>query len=169
MPKQPKQPKQPEEPVPSPDRLADALRTTVGALVRATRSSDRLASIPATVLDLLDRQGPMTTADLAASRGVRHQTMAATVKELTEAGFLAVGPDPADARKRILTLTQEGTNAIEADRSDRVSLLARTIADGLTDDEQRLLAHALPVLDRIVARIARSSPPDDRGPVTGAW
>lgn len=162
-------PKQPQEPAPSPDRLADALRTTVGALVRATRSSDRLASIPATVLDLLDRQGPMTTADLAASRGVRHQTMAATVKELTEAGFLTVGPDPADARKRVLALTREGTSAIEADRRDRVGLLARTIADSLSDDEQHLLARALPVLDRIVAGMAQSRPTADRGPVTGAW
>ncbi|WP_431995563.1 MarR family winged helix-turn-helix transcriptional regulator [Streptomyces griseoflavus] len=162
-------PQQPPEPVPSPDRLADALRATVGALVRATRSSDRLASIPATVLDLLDRQGPMTTADLAAGRGVRHQTMAATVKELTEAGFLTAGPDPADARKRILGLTPEGVSALEADRRDRVGLLARTIADSLNDDEQHLLAQALPVLDRIAAGITQDRPTADRGPLTGAW
>jgi DNA-binding MarR family transcriptional regulator len=162
-------PKQPEEPVPSPDRLAAALRSTVGALVRATRSSDRLASIPATVLDLLDRQGPMTTADLAVGRGVRHQTMAATVKELTEAGFLTVGPDPADARKRLLTLTPEGLSALEADRRDRVSLLAQAIADGLNDEEQHVLADALPVLDRVVARLARNGATADQGPITGAW
>ncbi|GGV54536.1 MarR family transcriptional regulator [Streptomyces griseoflavus] len=162
-------PQQPPEPVPSPDRLANALRTTVGALVRATRSSDRLASIPATALDLLDRQGPMTTADLAAGRGVRHQTMAATVKELTEAGFLTAGPDPADARKRILALTPEGASVLEADRRDRVGLLARTIADSLNDDEQHLLAQALPVLDRIAAGITQDRPTADRGPLTGAW
>ncbi|WP_433214840.1 MarR family winged helix-turn-helix transcriptional regulator [Microtetraspora malaysiensis] len=160
---------QPHEPVPSPDRLASSLRTTVGALVRATRSSDRLASIPATVLDLLDRQGPMTTAGLAAGRGVRHQTMAATVKELTEAGFLSVGADPADARKKLLALTPKGTSALEADRRDRVRLLALTIADSLDEDEQRLLAQALPVLDRVAERIARSAPTADRSPVTGAW
>ncbi|RKE17765.1 MarR family winged helix-turn-helix transcriptional regulator [Streptomyces sp. TLI_171] len=162
-------PEQSTEPAPSPDRLAAALRTTVGALVRATRSSDRLATIPAGVLDLLDRRGPMTTAELAASRGVRHQTMAATVKELAEAGFLAAGPDPADARKRILALTSAGVHAVEADRRDRIGVLARAIGAGLDEDERRTLARALPVLERIAAEIARSGSGADRGPVTGAW
>ncbi|WP_051943005.1 MarR family winged helix-turn-helix transcriptional regulator [Streptacidiphilus rugosus] len=159
----------PTQPRPSPDGLAAALRITVGSLVRATRSSDRLAPIPATVLDLIDRQGPMTTAELAAGRGVRHQTMAVTVKELTEAGYLAAGPDPADARKRILALTAAGTDALETDRRDRVSLLAGAIAAGLTEDEQLVLAEALPVLDRIAATLAEGGPSLDRGPVTGAW
>ncbi|GAA2694356.1 MarR family winged helix-turn-helix transcriptional regulator [Streptomyces lunalinharesii] len=159
----------PKQPLPTPDRLAANLRTTVGTLVRATRSSDRLPSIPATVLDLLDRQGPMTTAELAASRGVRHQTMAVTVKELTEAGYLDVGHDPADARKRILALTSTGRDALDADRRGRVSLLAEAIAVGLTDDEQRVLADALPVLDRIAETLAAGGLSVDHSPVTGAW
>ena len=159
----------PKQPSPAPDRLAAALRSTVGALVRATRSFDRLASIPATVLDLLDRNGPMTTAELASSRGVRHQTMAVTVKELNDAGYLTAGPDPADARKRILTLTTAGRNVLEADRRDRVSVIAEAIADSLSDDELHVLADAMPVLDRIATRIAESGSPADRGPITGSW
>ncbi|RAG86132.1 MarR family transcriptional regulator [Streptacidiphilus pinicola] len=159
----------PEQPLPPVDRLAAALRITVGTLVRATRSSDRLEPIPATVLDLIDRNGPMTTAELAAGRGVRHQTMAATVKELSDAGYLIAGPDPADARKRILALTTAGRSVLEADRHGRVGAIAEAMADSLSEDELRVLADALPVLDRIAARIAEGGSPADRGPVTGAW
>jgi DNA-binding MarR family transcriptional regulator len=160
-----------EAPTPAPDRLAADLRAAVGALVRATRAVDRLAPVPAAVLDLLDLRGAMTTAELAASRGVRHQTMAATVKELTEAGYLAARPDPADARKKVLTLTADGKDAIDADRRQRVGLLARTVAEVLDDDEQRVLARALTLVDRIAEALAGDGPssPPSSGPITGAW
>ncbi|MEU8691580.1 MarR family transcriptional regulator [Streptomyces sp. NPDC048665] len=155
----------------SPGRIAADLRTTVGALVRATRATDRLAPIPSAVLDLLDRHGAMTTAELAVSRGVRHQTMAATVKELTEAGFLAARAHPSDARKKVLTLTPDGKNAIDQDRRYRDGVLAHAVADALDDGEQLLLARALLLINRITGTIADSglSPSPDRGPVTGAW
>ncbi|MGW4892295.1 MarR family winged helix-turn-helix transcriptional regulator [Kitasatospora sp. NPDC004240] len=156
---------------PAPDQLAADLRAAVGALVRATRSADRLAPIPSAVLDLLDLRGALTTAELAASRGVRHQTMAATVKELTGAGYLATRDDPSDARKKVLTLTAEGKDAIEQDRRHRVGVLARALADTLDDGEQRELARALMLIDRITAAVAGdgTAPRADRGPVTGAW
>ncbi|MGW6912913.1 MarR family winged helix-turn-helix transcriptional regulator [Kitasatospora sp. NPDC054939] len=156
---------------PAPDRLATDLRASVGALVRATRSADRLAPIPSAVLDLLDLRGALTTAELAASRGVRHQTMAATVKELAGAGYLATRDDPSDARKKVLTLTAAGKDAIEQDRRHRVGVLARALADTLDDGERRELARALALIDRITAAVADgdAAPRTDRGPVTGAW
>ncbi|WP_269857607.1 MarR family winged helix-turn-helix transcriptional regulator [Streptomyces sp. RPT161] len=161
----------PNKQAPSPDELAAHLRAAVGALVRSTRTVDRLAPIPAAVLDLLDVRGPMTTADLAASRGVRHQTMAATVKELTDAGFLAVGADPDDARKKILTLTTAGKSAIDADRRQRVSALAEALDAALDEDDRRVMAHALHLIDRVTATVAeaRPSPTGGNEPLTGAW
>ncbi|MFI1606915.1 MarR family winged helix-turn-helix transcriptional regulator [Streptomyces griseofuscus] len=159
------------EPAPSPDELAARLRAAVGALVRSTRGADRLAPSPAAVLDLLDVRGPMTAADLAAIRGVRHQTMAATVKDLTGAGHVAAGPDPDDARKRILTLTASGKSAIDADRHRRVGVLAKALDRVLDGDDRRVLAHALTLVDRISASVAdtHDSPAAGGGPVTGAW
>ncbi|MGW4693723.1 MarR family winged helix-turn-helix transcriptional regulator [Kitasatospora cineracea] len=175
---------------PAAEHLAAELRAAISGLVRAGRPHDQLAPIPATVLDLLDRQGPMTTAELAASRGVRHQTMAATVKELTEAGHLTAGPHPDDARKKVLTLTAQGRNAIEADRRQRVGLLARALTASLDESERLLLARALPLLDRIAAELGTTDDvgdaegaggageasaagsagrPGDRGPISGAW
>lgn len=156
------------QPPPAPDRLAADLRATVSTLVRATRSADRLAPIPATVLDLLDRNGPMTTADLAAGRGVRHQTMAATVRELTGLGHVTASPDPSDARKRLLALTPTGRTALAADRRARVALLSEAITTALSPDDRRTLAAALPVLDRLAAALASDGAPA-REPATGPW
>lgn len=157
-------------PAPTADELANHLRLSVGALVRSTRVADRLAPILAAVLDLLDVRGPMTTADLAASRGVRHQTMATTVKELVEAGFVAAGPDPRDARKKVLTLTAAGSTAINADRRERVHVLAEALHRTLTEDERQVLAHALQLIDRITEAVADIyRPAAESQPLTGAW
>jgi DNA-binding MarR family transcriptional regulator len=161
-----------DTPAPSaPDRLAAALRTSVGDLIRVTRSTDRIAPAPASVLDLLDRNGAMTTAELAARRGVRHQTMAVTVRELMDEGYLAAGPDPSDARKKLLALTAAGTAVLTADRRHRVETFARTLAETLDEDERRTLADALPLIDRLTAAIAQRGPrpPIERGTVHGAW
>jgi DNA-binding MarR family transcriptional regulator len=158
-------------PTPSAQEVATHLRATVGALVRATRGVDQLAPIPAAVLDLIDLRGPMTTADLAAGRGVRHQTMTATVKELAEAGYLAATPDPRDGRKKHLTLTARGRSALDADRHRRVSMLAQALRATLTGNERRAVAHALTLIDRVTTTLAGTehARPAERGPITGAW
>jgi DNA-binding MarR family transcriptional regulator len=156
---------------PSSSEVAARLRTSVGALVRATRTTDRLAPIPAAVLDLLDLRGPMTTAELAAGRGVRHQTMAATVKELGDAGYVVAAADPHDGRKKVLALTKRGAGLLEADREQRVSVLSGAVQRTLSRDERRALADALALVDRVTADIeqADQGSPAPRGPVTGAW
>jgi DNA-binding MarR family transcriptional regulator len=156
---------------PSPPEVAARLRTTVGALVRATRTSDRLAPIPAAVLDLLATRGPMTTADLASGRGVRHQTMAATVKELCDAGYVVAAADPHDGRKKVLALTEQGKDLLEADRERRVRVLSQAVRRSLSKDERRALAAALVLIDRVTAGIDEADQDSSagRGPVTGAW
>ena len=156
---------------PSAEELAAHLRSAVAALVRSTRAVDRLAPVPAAVLDLLDLQGPMTTAELAAGRQVRHQTMAATVKELTDAGFLAAETDPADARKKVLTLTPSGKSAIDTDRRQRVAVLAEALGETLDEAERGDLARALDLIDRIARSVnhIRPSAVAPVGPITGAW
>ncbi|MEY9932729.1 DNA-binding MarR family transcriptional regulator [Catenulispora sp. GP43] len=147
------------QPSPPVEEVAAHLRGAVSALVRSTRAVDRLPPIPAAVLDLLAARGPMTTAELAASRGVRHQTMAATVKELTDAGHLAAGPDPADARKKILSLTEAGRDALDADRRQRTGLLAAALEQALDDEELRMMARALELVDRVSAAVNRMTAP----------
>lgn len=139
------------------EALAEHLRTAVTALVRNTRAADRLAPIPSEALDLIDRRGPMTTGDLAADRGVRHQTMAATVKDLAGAGYLTTRPDPDDARKKVLVLTTLGKSAIEADRRQRVAILAAAVDLTLDVDDRAALGRSLDLIDRIAEAVARGA------------
>ena len=46
-------------------------------------------------------------------------------------------------------LTARGRETLAEDRRHREGWLARAIAEGLTDHEQRLLADALPLLERL--------------------
>ncbi|MDM7855340.1 MarR family winged helix-turn-helix transcriptional regulator [Cellulomonas alba] len=158
------------EPPPSAAALAAHLRSAISGLVRATRPTDQLAPSPAAVLDLLDTRGPLTTAELAAARGVRHQTMAATVKDLTDTGHLTAGPDPADARKKLLALTPAGGSAIRAERHRRVARLADAVDVALDDADRRTLARALELVDRITDVVAERRPAGPDGqPLTGDW
>ncbi|MCL1870237.1 MAG: MarR family transcriptional regulator [Promicromonosporaceae bacterium] len=150
--------------------LAAHLRQSVGALVRSTRGGDQIAPIPAAVLDLLDARGAMTTAELAAARRVRHQTMAATVADLVAGGHVAAAAHPRDARKKVLSLTLRGRRALGADRVRRVGALAAALRDALDDDERRALEAALVLVDRVAAAVAQAGELGPGGePLTGAW
>lgn len=156
----------------SPQAVAARLRIVAGDLVRAGRAADTLAPVPAAVMDLLDRHGPMTTADLAAARQVRHQTMATTIKELVEGGRVKAVPDASDGRKKLLRLTAIGTSDLERDREARVSRLSAALSRALDSDELRDLARALVLVDKVTEALAqdvRAEPAPDRGPITGDW
>ena len=76
------------------DQLAERLRTSIGGLVRATRSeADALAPPIAQTLGLLDREGEASIASLAQRRRVRHQSQSRTVKDLENLGYAARRPD----------------------------------------------------------------------------
>ncbi len=113
----------------------------------------------------------MTTADLATRRQVRHQTMATTVKDLHDAGYVVATPHEGDGRKKILSLTAAGRRALERDRQDRVTRLVAAMEQSLTGDELRVVADALPLIDRVTVSIMKSRDPalPARSPITGDW
>lgn len=153
-----------------PAALAHRLRIGVGALVRATRSSDRMSPTAAAVLDLLGRLGPLTVADLAELRGVRHQSMAATVGELLETGHLERGPHPADGRKKLLALTKAGRDTLRLEATHREAALAGAIADALTPERRAALADGLDAIEELVAGLAGPDRASGTGEfVTGHW
>ncbi|GAA0247037.1 hypothetical protein GCM10009527_049550 [Actinomadura nitritigenes] len=134
------------------DQLAERLRTSIGGLVRATRSeADALAPPIAQTLGLLDREGEASIASLAQRRRVRHQSQSRTVKDLENLGYAARRPDPRDGRGRVIAITPEGRAALDRDRGARRDWLARAIATELTPDEQDRLAELPALLDRLTA------------------
>jgi DNA-binding MarR family transcriptional regulator len=102
----------------------------------------------AMVLDLLDERGPLTTSELAELRRIRHQSMAAAIAEIREDGYIEIRPHPNDGRKKLISLTPSGREAMRAEAATRESALAAVI-DGLDEDDLDDLERATAIIDRV--------------------
>jgi len=121
----------------------------LGQLVRRLRAEHRLPLSHGTVLARLERQGPATTSNLAAAERVRPQSMAQTIVDLEDAGFVSRTPDPTDRRQVLIAVTDEGLAALAEDRARREGWLAQAIASELTPEEQDVIMRAVPLLRRL--------------------
>ncbi|MET9168799.1 helix-turn-helix domain-containing protein [Streptomyces cellulosae] len=129
--------------------LAEELRLTIGHLVRTVRAADTMPPGESAVLGYLDRAGPMTTAEIAQQRGVTHQSVAKTVKDLLAQNLVRTEAHPGDGRKLLLHLTQAGRDRLAEERRRRADWLGAAINDVLDADERRTLEAALPLLSRL--------------------
>jgi DNA-binding MarR family transcriptional regulator/GNAT superfamily N-acetyltransferase len=71
------------------------------------------------------------------------------LRRLTVDGLAEVAPDPADRRRRVVTLTEPGRRAWR-DLDDRSEELARALVEPLTDRQRRRLTDALATADLLV-------------------
>jgi DNA-binding MarR family transcriptional regulator len=131
-------------------RLAADLRLTLGRLVRRARAESTLLPVGQTaVLGRLDREGPMTTSDLAAAERVRPQSMARTVALLQQEGFIEGEPHPTDGRKTLLRIAPAGLEKLTAQREGREGWLAQALATELSAAERRSLDKSVALLARL--------------------
>jgi DNA-binding MarR family transcriptional regulator len=128
-------------------RLASELRIVLGQLMRRLRAEHRFSLSQGAVLGRLDREGTRSIGDLALAERVRPQSMAQT--DLESCGLIARRTDPADARRTLVELTDEGRETLQADRRQREGWLARAIAEDLAPAEQELLVRAIALLERL--------------------
>ncbi|MEV7414826.1 MarR family transcriptional regulator [Streptomyces sp. NPDC089919] len=129
--------------------LAAALRTAMGRLTRRVKHEGRIPLGQVAVLGTLDRDGAMTTSDLAADQGVRPQSMARAVGLLLEQDLITRRAHPTDGRKSLVELSDAGRTALEAERGRRAGWLAQAIEAELTDEERALLARSTALLERL--------------------
>jgi DNA-binding MarR family transcriptional regulator len=129
--------------------LAAELRQTLGQLVRRLRVEHGFPLPQGGVLGRLDREGPQSVSDLAAGARMRPQSMAQTVRELEDGGLVVRRPDPGDARRAFVELTEAGRAALAADRAHRDGWLAGALERELSAAERAVLAKAAPLLRRI--------------------
>ncbi|MEU4353117.1 MarR family winged helix-turn-helix transcriptional regulator [Streptomyces virginiae] len=132
--------------------IAAELRIAMGRLIRRVKDEDRIPLGQAAVLGALDRNGPMTTSDLAADQRVRPQSMARAVGLLMDQDLVTRRPHPTDGRKSLVELSDAGRTALEAERGRRAGWLAQAIEAELTDEERALLARSTALLERLAAR-----------------
>lgn len=132
--------------------IAAELRTAMGKLTRRVKHEDRIPLGQIAVLGALDRDGAMTTSDLAADQRVRPQSMARAVGLLLEQDLVTRRAHPTDGRKSLVELSDAGRAALEAERSRRAGWLAQAIEAELTDEERALLARSAALLERLAMR-----------------
>ncbi|MGD0455725.1 MAG: MarR family transcriptional regulator [Solirubrobacteraceae bacterium] len=130
-------------------RLASELRMVLGHLMRRLRAEHRFSLSQGAVLGRLDREGTKSIGDLALAERVRPQSMTQTIGDLEGDGLIARRADPADGRRILVELTDQGRQTLEADRRQREGWLARAIAEDLSAEEQRVLMRAVALLRRL--------------------
>ena len=129
--------------------LASELRVVLGQLMRRLRSEHRFGLMHGAVLGRLDREGPLSTVELAAAERVRPQSMGQTLAELESQQLIARRPDECDRRRTLIELTDAGRAALAEDRKRRVGWIAEAIERDFSADEREVLAQAVRLLERL--------------------
>jgi DNA-binding MarR family transcriptional regulator len=129
--------------------VASRLRVALGRLIRRLRAEHRFPLTQSSVLGRLDREGPCSIGDLANAERVRPQSMTQTIADLESDGLIERRADPSDGRRTLVELTARGLQTLSEDRREREGWLAHAIAEDLSPREQKLLADALPLLERL--------------------
>jgi DNA-binding MarR family transcriptional regulator len=130
--------------------LAFELRETLSRGARLIRIESGPPLSQLTVLGHLQRQGAMSTNDLAAAERVRPQSMTITVRALEEAGLIGRKPHPTDGRTMLIQLTRKGVKTLEDIFEVREDWLNSVIVEKLTDTERLELQRGLALIKRIV-------------------
>jgi DNA-binding MarR family transcriptional regulator len=130
--------------------LAETLRHTLGSFIRGIRSG---AQTPTTsqseTLSLLDREGPLSVAQLADLRNVRHQSMRLVVGQLETEKLIGKMPNPADRRSELLFLTEEGRASLSRARQARTAQIAQRIEERLSEEDRQTLDAAIRIIERL--------------------
>lgn len=133
-------------------RAASELRAILGRLTRRLRQTSTVGDTTlsqASVLSLLEREGPATPGMLATKERISPQSMGAILIALEGLGLVSRTPDPDDKRSLVISLTGAGNQAIQGARRQKEERLARALADHFTAEEQQVLSAALPLLERL--------------------
>ena len=133
-------------------RAASDLRALVGRFSRRLRQTSVVGEMTlsqASVLSLLEREGPATPGSLATKEHISPQSMGTILISLEALGLVSRAPDPTDGRCLVISLTEAGLQAVHGARRQREERLARALADHFTAQEQQVLIAALPLLERL--------------------
>ncbi len=138
----------------APDRetqqLAENLRETIGRFVRVIRLD---ASTPSDArmeaLAILDNDGAMSVAALAARRVVKHQSMRLLVGQLADDGLVVREADPDDRRSQTIHVTEAGRQLLFRSRGSRASSIASRLQERLSPHERDVIREAIALLKRL--------------------
>lgn len=95
------------------------------------------------------RDGPKTPGELAQVERVSAPSMTKTLGQLEAEGCVSRQPDPADGRRRIVTITQHGLEQLEQAATVRDCFMSERLA-ALTDEELTTLELAAAILEKAI-------------------
>ncbi len=133
-------------------RAAGDLRALVGRLSRRLRQTSMVGEMTlpqASVLSVLEREGPATPGVLATRERISPQSMGTILVSLEALGLVSRTPDPTDGRRLVISLTEAGLQVIHGARRQKEERLAQALANNFTNEEQQVLMAALPLLERL--------------------
>ena len=117
-----------------------------GRRLRAERTSTRVTSSAASMLNTLHMQGPMSARQLAIEERLQPQSLTRIVKRLEEDGLIRRERSEQDQRELIIALTKAGTRELDTDLLERQRWLERVVADALGAEDRALLGDVARIL-----------------------
>ncbi|GAA5197538.1 MarR family transcriptional regulator [Rugosimonospora acidiphila] len=139
-----------------PVNLGQDLRLALGRVVRRVRQGHKAGELTlseASVLSRLNRDGPATPSVLAELERVQPQAMGVTLAALERRDLVTRAGDPADGRRVVLSVTDAGRRLLMDRASASAQRMGGALAEGFTPAELRLLAEAVPLLERLADQL----------------
>jgi DNA-binding MarR family transcriptional regulator len=133
-------------------RAGRDLQVVLGRVVRRLRQAHAAGDVTLSeisVLSRLDRHGPATPGVLAEEERVRPQAMGATLACLEERRLVERRPHSEDGRRVVMSVTAAGRQILLDRRAENTGRVVRALAEGFSPAEQRRLAEAVPLLERL--------------------
>jgi DNA-binding MarR family transcriptional regulator len=142
-------------PTESETQLAEQLRVAFGRLNRSLRLTHIDTELPPSqreVLMAVARVPSIRLSELSQEEGLNPTMLSRIVAKLEASGLVTRTPDDEDARIMHVAVTASGRELRDTIRSERTDALHYALRH-LNKDEQRTLARATPVLEKIVATL----------------
>ena len=134
--------------------IANALRTTIGRLVklmrRETRNESQLSLTERSTMGLLYPDSRLTPYEIARIEKVTTQSMSQVINHLVELEYISRTPSDDDKRKTILRLTDTGRNRVESARQEKAEWLAQMLYQRITSQEKEILMESIDILAKII-------------------
>lgn len=131
----------------------DEFKHAMGLLVRRIRAvapseQHELSWTQKSIMVRLDREGPMTAADLARAEGVKPQSMGTAIAHLEELGLVEKKPHETDGRQFNIKITLKGAALRKHGTDASRAWLAQTMAK-LDKKEQAVLFEAGEIIKKL--------------------
>jgi DNA-binding MarR family transcriptional regulator len=143
-----------------------ALATGIERMTRwLQRQTPRpMSSSALAALDRLATEGPLRVSDLASREGMTQPGVTILVNRLANSGHAERIADPTDGRAALVRITPDGRGVLAERYETRARILRDRLAQ-LSDEDQRLLAAALPAIERLAGIPDSGTTPTPAPPV----